>query len=173
MITLERARAAVSERLGTSRRAVHSVFVGHAMRSLAERLGADMDLWEIVGLCHDLDYFETAEDRSRHGMLVADWLKDELPADALDAIRAHDHRTGFHADTVLAEALRLADALAIVDERIGRAHSGRLGAGCDASELRDLLAARPYLVEMIGGISEQLRLPLSALGDMCRTAPAQ
>lgn len=77
MITLERARAAVSEHLGASRRAVHSIVVGHAMRNLAERLGADTDLREIVRLCHDLDYFATAQDRSRHGVLVANWLKDD------------------------------------------------------------------------------------------------
>ena len=173
MMTLEQARAAVPRHLGASRRAEHSVFVAHAMRGLAESLGTDADLWEIVGYCHDLDYFETAEDRSRHGVLVADWLAGDLPAEALDAIRAHDHRTGFRSDTMIADGLRLADALAIVDARLGRDRAGELGAALGESELRAALAAQPYLAEMVIGIATRLKVPLSRLAEICRSGPAQ
>ncbi|CEJ10042.1 HD domain protein [bacterium YEK0313] len=173
MMTLEQARAAVPRHLGASKRAEHSVFVAHAMRRLAEGLGADAELWEIVGLCHDLDYFETAEDRSRHGMLVADWLEGDLPEEALDAIRAHDHRTGFRSETTIADGLRLADALAIVDIRLGRDRAAELGAALGESELRAILAAQPYLADMLIGISASLAVPLPRLAEICRSGPAQ
>src|SRR5262245_4901364 len=96
---IEEARNRVATHLGSGKRAEHSGFVGYVMRLLAERLGADTSMWEAVGLCHDLDFFDTADDRRQHGILVANWLPKDLPPEALEAIRAHDHRTGIQANT--------------------------------------------------------------------------
>ena len=94
------------------------------MRKLAKQLGEDADLWEVVGICHDFDEEVTRADRSKHGLLTAEWLADDLPVAALDAIKAHDHRTGFVSDTPLAgkESFKIATAdrpflFAIIRER--------------------------------------------------------
>lgn len=119
-MTAEEALGRVEAHLGTSKRAVHSIFVGSTMKGLAQVVGASAQTWEVVGLCHDLDFFDTVDDRRQHGVLVAEWLAQDLPTEALDAIRSHDHRTGIEANTPLADALKLADALAITDETVGR-----------------------------------------------------
>jgi predicted hydrolase (HD superfamily) len=167
---IEEARNQVMAHLGSSNRAEHSVFVGHIMRLLATRLGADITTWEAVGLCHDLDFFNTTEDRRQHGILAASWLANDLPPEALDAIRAHDHRTGIKADTPIAEALKLADALAIAVETAGSEAIVRILVVDNKEELRTVLTSRPYLPQMIEGFSQRLRLPLAELAHICGDA---
>ena len=45
--------------LGCDATTAPSQFVANVMRQLAGPLGADGDLWEIVVMCHDLDFFKT------------------------------------------------------------------------------------------------------------------
>jgi predicted hydrolase (HD superfamily) len=170
---VEDARNRVTAHLGSSARAEHSVFVGHVMKLLAERLGAEIVMWEVVGLCHDLDFFDTADDRRQHGILAADWLANDLPAEALDAIRAHDHRTGVQANTPIADALKLADALAVADALKGRETITALLSLGDKEGLRSVLTSRSHLSLMIEEFSRKLRLPLSELAQVCRNAPLQ
>ena len=170
---IEEAHNQVVARLGSTKRAEHSVFVGYIMRLLADRLGADITIWEVVGLCHDLDFFDTAGDRRLHGILAASWLANDLPPEALDAIRAHDHRTGVKAHTAIADALKLADAFAIAVETAGREAIVRLLKINNKEELRSVLTSCPYLSQMIVECSQRLRLPLAELAHICRDAPFQ
>jgi HD superfamily phosphohydrolase YqeK len=163
MLTLDDAHRLIAEHLGDAPRASHSIIVGKLMRGLAERTGNDPLLWELTGLCHDLDYVAVAGDWSRHGIVAATWLRDDLPAEALDAIRAHDHRTGIVSTTPLASALKLADALAVAHEQLGSELAAILGSA-DGSALRERLAGRPYLTSMITGLAASLALPLASLG---------
>ena len=52
------------------------------MRQLALGQGTDAELWQLVGLVHDLDYFAVEGDWSRHGLLTREWLAGRLPDDA-------------------------------------------------------------------------------------------
>lgn len=165
------ASALVARQLGETPRARHSIFVGHVMRRLAAATGHDAGLWYVTGLVHDLDYFDTAEDRSRHGLLAAEWLAGELPEPALDAIRAHDHRTGVTAFTPLACALRLADALAIVMDSVGNQAGHLLSQPDAASLLTARLATRPYLVPMLVDNAAALGLDLDTLVPVLSGAP--
>jgi uncharacterized protein len=61
------------------------------MRAMAERLGYDPELWGIVGLLHDLDYEETKDRPSQHGMKTAEILKKKgVSPEVLEAIKAHN-----------------------------------------------------------------------------------
>ncbi|MGH6924905.1 MAG: hypothetical protein ACRED5_14320 [Propylenella sp.] len=115
-MTRAEAVALLREHLDDSPRAAHSRLVAHIMLELAHHFRADVPLWEVVGLCHDLDFFETAADRQRHGLLAAEWLGGKLPEEALAAIRVHDHRTGVRSQSLLADMLKLADVLAVLDD---------------------------------------------------------
>ena len=75
---------------------------------------------EIVGLCHDLDFFETCDNWTQHCLLTVRWLSDRIPADAQSAIASHDHRTGVQSDTLLADALKIADVIAVIYAKLGR-----------------------------------------------------
>jgi HD superfamily phosphodiesterase len=174
MLSTEEANRLILVHLGQSSRARHSVFVGFLMARLATLLGEDHVLWEITGLCHDLDFEATADNRSRHGLLAAEWLEDDLPNVALSAIRSHDHRTGIISDTVLALALKLADAVAVGELDIGRdAMLAALSAASPINRLEEALSARPYLPQLITQPAVELSIPLAAVASMCRTAPVQ
>ena len=96
----------------------HSLMVSAIMRRLAERLGENAEEWEIVGLLHDLDYDQTRNDMSRHGIVASEILKGKLPETCLYAIKCHDYRTGFKPKSKLDKALIIADTLVAVAEKI-------------------------------------------------------
>ena len=102
---------------GTSR-FEHSLLVSHLMAELARELKENTLEWKLVGLLHDLDYDETAENRTMHGVITAHRLKGRLPEECLYAIKAHDHRTGFKPKSKLDKALVIADSLAVLVEEV-------------------------------------------------------
>lgn len=68
----------------------HALASEAVMRSLAERLGEDCEVWGLTGLLHDLDYPQTENTPERHGLEGAKALEGQLPEAALVAIRAHN-----------------------------------------------------------------------------------
>jgi hypothetical protein len=167
---LAEAEQLVAERLGASPRAAHTRFVGLLLQQLAVELGADARLWRIVGLVHDLDYFVVDGDWSRHGVLAAGWLQGRLPDEALAAIAAHDHRTRVESATPIAECLRLADGLAVLDEDAGR---DRTLAALAGGSIADIVGGRPFLVEIIADTAARHGLELAKLGHLLAELPAQ
>ena len=168
MLSIGDAHRLIDTHLGNSARAVHSQFVGRLMRRLAERTGGDPLLWELVGLCHDLDYEVTAGDWSRHGLVAAEWLANDLPSEGLDAIKAHDHRAGVISSLPISHALKLADALAIAHDHLGPDLVPLLAHRPD--ELAPRLADRPHLPAMIVANSAAIELPLPALASIMTQA---
>jgi hypothetical protein len=174
MIRADDACDLIAKHLGKSLRARHSKFVGFLMRRFAEVLGEDHSLWEVTGLCHDLDFEQTAADRSRHGMLTAEWLKDDLPDGALQAIQSHDHRTGIRSESNLAEALRLADAVAVGELDVGRtAMLTALSANDPFQSLEQILLTRPYLTSLIIGPAKKLSILPISIAEIGQEAPQQ
>lgn len=149
MLTSADADLLVKQHLGDTPRAKHSRFVAYVMRQLAPTFAANPDLWEIVGLCHDLDYFHTSGDWSQHGLVTIRWLGDSIPLEAQQAIAAHDHRTGVQSDSLLADMLKAADAIAIVDERLGRDSFRNADLAAPYPTLRNQLGDRSYLGDIL------------------------
>ena len=67
----------------------HMIAVGAIMKELAHTLGEDEKKWELTGILHDLDYEETKENLSKHGLRSAEMLEGVLDRDALEAIKTH------------------------------------------------------------------------------------
>jgi hypothetical protein len=173
MLTLAEAHAFVSRHLGDTPRATHTRVVAHLLRRFAEHFFEDGELWEVVGLCHDLDYFETADDRTQHGVLAACWLRGRLPDVARRAVAAHDHRTGVQADTLLADMLRIADAAAVIDQRLGRAVWADADGDRPYEHLRQRLGERPYLADMLDRYAGKHALPFDIVAHFMAAAPPQ
>lgn len=174
MITIDDAKRLLARHLGDGIRARHSIFVGYLMRQFADLLDEDSVLWEITGICHDLDFNQTKADRRRHGMLAAEWLEQDLPPVALLAIQSHDHWTGVLSDTVLADALKLADALAVGELDIGRtAMLEALASGDPIACLNQALVQRPFLTPMILGNANKLSISPLAMANLWYGAPEQ
>jgi putative nucleotidyltransferase with HDIG domain len=89
----------------------HMVGVGSIMKGLAEHLGEDVGLWEVVGILHDVDYETFGEDFANHGAKSAEMVKDLLPDDAIYAIRSHNPLTGSEAESKFDISLLAADAI--------------------------------------------------------------
>jgi predicted hydrolase (HD superfamily) len=172
-LKISEAEALVEQHLGRTPRARHSRVVAHVLRRVAMLRSADADVWEVVGLVHDLDYFVTKHTPHRHGVQTAEWLADRLPQDACRAIAAHDHRSGLTEETALADMLKLADAIAIADEVAGRALLCSAVEGRDAAALRQLLNSRPYLVDMLVRLTMKYQFPLTVIANALYGAPAQ
>lgn len=94
----------------------HMYAVEAAMRSYAEKYGADEDRWGVTGLLHDFDYERHPNEERRpdeghpaHGVEV---LRDRGVDEGIcRAILAHAPYTGVPAETKMAKALRAVDDL--------------------------------------------------------------
>lgn len=173
LMRLIEAEAWVIAKLGTTPRAEHSRLVGYLMRRLGERFAPmEAELWEITGLLHDLDFFVVAGDWHIHGRTTAAWLEGRLPLSTMLAIASHDHRSGIISDAPLSQALRLCDALAVLDQQAGR--QATLAALRDGEAAIEALAGeRAYLADMIVGSSQSLELDLAAVATALAVVPIQ
>ncbi len=159
MLTRAEAHDLIDRHFGDGSRAEHSRLVGRLMRRIALLLSGDPDLWELTGLCHDLDYEVTRATPKRHGLVAALWLEEGLPAEALDAIRAHDHRTGVTSGAPIAHALKLVDALAVLLDHGGTPSViDALRRDDPAAALLACEPSRPWLAPMILGNATSLGL---------------
>jgi hypothetical protein len=172
-LTREQARRLVADKLGETLRAAHSTFVAELMAQLARQFGADAELWWLVGLCHDLDILEIGGDWSKHGIAAADMLAGRLPEDALDAIRAHDHRTGMESHTQMADMLKLADAIAALDQQVGRASMAELGDLSATALVGHHLSEKSWLGIAIDDLAARNGLPLSEICVLLERMPEQ
>jgi len=102
--------------ISESSKLAHSILVSKIMVRLAEYLPEDPTEWEIAGLLHDLDYDLVQDDPSQHGIKAAAILDGKVSKEVLQAIMAHDHRTGLKAETLLGRALMFSDSFAILIE---------------------------------------------------------
>lgn len=90
---------------------VHALETEAVMRKLATHLGHDPDLWGITGLLHDLDYQQTKDTPSQHGLLAAGLLQNKLPDEALLAIKRHNDMNGNQPETLFDFALRCGETV--------------------------------------------------------------
>ena len=110
-INRDEALKLIKENVSNEKLIKHMLSVEAIMKSLAKKLGEDEELWGLVGLLHDVDYERTINEFSKHGLISAEMLKDKLPSEALDAIRAHNEMTGFKCNSKLSNALIASDQL--------------------------------------------------------------
>jgi len=111
MITREECIDLVKQNVKNRNLVNHMIAVGAIMRGIAERFGEDPDLWEAVGILHDVDYETFGDDFSKHGAISADMVQDLLPEDAVNAVRRHNPLTGHEPETRFDISLLAADAM--------------------------------------------------------------
>jgi putative nucleotidyltransferase with HDIG domain len=111
MITHEEALDLVKQHVKNRNLVNHMIAVSSIMRRMAEHFDEDPRLWGAVGMLHDVDYEQTNDDFSRHGLVSAEIVKDLLPQEGLQAIRAHNEMTGVKAESRMEISLFAADAL--------------------------------------------------------------
>jgi predicted hydrolase (HD superfamily) len=135
------------------------MLVSKIMEILARRLGGDEGEWELVGLLHDLDFDSVLEDMAQHGVRAAENLIGKVSDEGLDAIRSHDHRTGFKPRGLLAESLRFADAVIILLEDQGL--QGPFEEAALERVMRLESSQKPWIEEIIDSFREVYGVQLS------------
>ncbi|RLF10840.1 MAG: phosphohydrolase [Thermoprotei archaeon] len=112
MLTRDEALSLVRTKVNDERYVKHMLAVEAIMRKLAEKLGGEPELWSLTGLLHDLDFEDTRNDPSRHGIVAAEMLRGLVPEEVLRAIMAHNfEHTGIKPQSTLEKALIAADAV--------------------------------------------------------------
>jgi len=115
MISIEEARDLMEREVETDALRMHMLAVSAIMGALAANLAIveeeDKEKWALVGLLHDLDYERTKDNFEQHGLITVELLNEKLPDECLYAIKAHNSRTGFEPNSVMAKALIAADAV--------------------------------------------------------------
>ena len=90
----------------------HSVASEAVLRALARKFGEDEDLWGIAGLLHDIDVEITNADPKKHAIVGAEMLANELPAEAIEAIKMHNEQaTGMERSTRFQHALAAGETI--------------------------------------------------------------
>jgi len=104
------ALALVEARIPSRNLVNHSVAVECIMEALARHFGlcdAEVEGWALAGLLHDLDYAETGEDPSRHGLVTAEELRGVVDDRIVHAILAHAEKAP--CESLMDKALYAAD----------------------------------------------------------------
>jgi len=91
----------------------HSLASEAVMRTLALRLGQDVEKWGLAGLLHDIDVEETNADPYTHAVVGAKMLGEMgLDEDIVDAIRMHNEvATGMERTTLFQHALAAGETI--------------------------------------------------------------
>ena len=90
----------------------HSIASEAVLRALARKFGENEDVWGIAGLLHDIDVEITNADPKKHALVGAEMLANELPAEAVDAIKMHnEHATGLQRSTRFQHALAAGETI--------------------------------------------------------------
>jgi len=101
----------VRKYVASERIILHMVAVSAIMRALARHLGEDEEMWELVGLLHDIDYERTRDDPARHGLEAEEILRGRVPEEVVRAIKSHNfENTGVEPVSPMEKALIAADA---------------------------------------------------------------
>lgn len=70
----------------------HCISTAAVMKGLAKELGEDENLWEVIGILHDIDFEEINEDMTKHGLAGYDILKSAGIGDEIaEPIKRHNH----------------------------------------------------------------------------------
>jgi putative nucleotidyltransferase with HDIG domain len=90
----------------------HMLATEAVMRRLARHFNADEEQWGLVGLLHDIDYDQTANDPDQHSILAAEILAAEgLEPEAVYAVKVHNHQHGLPRLSLLDKALYCTDPI--------------------------------------------------------------
>lgn len=92
----------------------HSLASEAVMRALAARAGADVELWGLAGLLHDIDAELTAGDIKRHTVEAERILKENcFPEELVEAVKMHNEaaHNGLRRSAIFHKALAAAETV--------------------------------------------------------------
>ena len=150
----------------------HSYAVADSMRHFAQKQGADPDLWEAVGLLHDMDYerhpnLERAPNEG-HPFVAAAWLRENSWSEEVcRAVLSHADYSDVERRTPLEKTLFSVDELSGFVIAVARVRPSKSISEVDVDgvkkKMKDKAFARAVSREDIVRGAEELGLPLEEL----------
>jgi putative nucleotidyltransferase with HDIG domain len=148
------------------------------MGAMAERLGYDPEVWGIAGLLHDLDYEETKNQPSQHGLKTAEILGERgVSPEIIEAIKAHnaealgiDRKTDFDIALTCSECITgmvVATALVYPDKKLSSVKSSSI-----IKRMKQKEFARSVNRDLIRKC-EDLHIPLEEFAELSLKAMAK
>lgn len=112
-MTKEEALTLLKQHIKNENMVKHCIASGAVLAALAQKLGADKEIWQATGILHDIDVELAADDlMKKHGTLSRPILEGKLPEEALCAIEAHNEENGLRApSTTFDYALRAGETI--------------------------------------------------------------
>jgi putative nucleotidyltransferase with HDIG domain len=147
----------------------HCYAVADSMRHFAKLHGADTDLWEAVGLLHDLDYERHPNlERSAtegHPFVGVAWLREHGWSDEVcRAILSHADYSGVQRESLLEKTLYAVDELSGFVIAVARVRPNKsiheVDVGAVKKKLKDKAFARAVNRDDIGRGAAELEMPL-------------
>ena len=150
----------------------HCYAVADSMRHFAELRGADADLWEAVGLLHDMDYERhpnlEQSPTEGHPFVGVAWLREQGWSDEIcRAILSHANYAGVGRETPLERTLYAVDELSGFVIAVARVRPSKSIHEVDVpavkKKMKDKAFARAVSREDIVRGAEELGIPLDNL----------
>lgn len=90
----------------------HCIATAAIMREVAKELGEDEELWEVIGILHDIDYDIVGGDMERHGVEGQRiLLENGISNDIADIVGRHNHMLFGEYETPVEITLQAADSI--------------------------------------------------------------
>jgi putative nucleotidyltransferase with HDIG domain len=172
MSQAERARSILHEWVKSESLRKHCYAVADSMKHFAGLSGADVDLWEAVGLLHDMDYEKHPNiERSStegHPFVGVKWLREDGWSEEIcHAILSHADYSGVTPETPLEKTLRAVDELSGFVVAVALVRPTRSISDVDPAavkkKMKDKAFARAVNREEIIHGAEKLGMPLDAV----------
>jgi putative nucleotidyltransferase with HDIG domain len=147
----------------------HCYAVAASMRQFAQRAGADPNLWEAVGLLHDMDYerLPNAEQSASdgHPFVAAAWLREQgWSEEVCRAVLSHADYSGVERRSPMEKTLYAVDELSGFVVAVARVRPSKSMAEVDVAavkkKMKDKAFARAVNREDIVRGAAELDLPL-------------
>ena len=176
MILADRALATLHEWVQSESLRKHCYAVADSMKYFAPLSGADADLWETVGLLHDMDYerhpnLEHSPSEG-HPFVGVAWLREHGWSEEIcRAILSHADYSGVSPETPLEKTLRAVDALSSFAVAVALVRPTKSIRDVDVAavkkKMKDKAFARAVNRDDIVHGAEQLAMPLDeVIGDV-------
>ena len=172
MSATERALAVLHEWVQSDSLRRHCYAVADSMRHFAQLGGADADVWEAVGLLHDMDYErhpnQEQDPTTGHPFVGVAWLREQGWSEEIcRAILSHADYSGVGRETLLERTLYAVDELSGFVMAVARVRPSKSLAEVDVAavkkKMKDKAFARAVNREDIIRGAAELGMPLEEL----------
>jgi putative nucleotidyltransferase with HDIG domain len=172
MSLTERALAILHEWVQADSLRKHCYAVSDSMRHFAQQSGADVDLWEAVGLLHDMDYerHPNVEQSATEGhpFVAVAWLRENgWSEEVCRAILSHADYSGVSRETPLERTLYAVDELSGFVLAVARVRPSKSIHEVDVAsvkkKMKDKAFARAVNREDITRGAVELQIPIEEL----------